>query len=57
MFPVVYVVAVGAHELCQSQSRGKLSKLGGLQTQRSDDQPRVGAFNIVRIEDGGKEQE
>ena len=53
----MYGEAVGTHKLGESQGGGKLAKLGWLQTYRSDDEPRVRAFDVVRIEDGGKEQQ
>ena len=53
----VDVVTIFAHELGQSQCRGKLGKLGWLQAQGAQHQPRPRPFDGVRVEDGGKDQQ
>lgn len=57
MLPTVYVVAIGAHELGQSQGRGKLGKLGGLQPQRAEHKPRTRPLYLVGIEYGGEKEQ
>ena len=53
----MYGEAIGTHKLGKGKGCSKLTKLGRLYTYRSKDKPRVGALNVVRIKNGGKEQQ
>ena len=53
----VDVEAEGAHKLADGQRRGEFGKLRRLHPKRSEHNPRPGALDLHRIEDGGEEQE
>ena len=53
----MYVESVGTHQLGKRKGCGELAELSRLQSERSDHQPRMRTLDVVRIEDGGKEQQ
>ena len=55
--PRMDIVRITAHELGQGESCRKLGKFSGLQAQRPEYEPRMRAFDAVRVENGGKEQQ
>ena len=57
MLHVVYIETIARHKLRHSQCRSKLTKLGRLQSERSENQPGMRTLDAVRIEYRGKEQQ
>ena len=57
MLHVVDIESIARHEFRYSQSRGKLTELGRLQSERSQDEPRVRTLDAMRIEYCGKKQQ
>ena len=57
MLPTVYVEAERAHQFGKRECRGELSELRRLKAQRTENYPRVGAFDVVRVEYRGEQQQ
>ena len=57
MLHVVDIETIARHKLRHSQCRSKLTKLGRLQSERSENQPGMRTLDAVRIEYRGKEQQ
>ena len=47
---------MGRHELGGGKGCGELGELGGLKAQRTEDEPRLGTFYLMGIENGEKEK-
>ena len=56
VLPLAYVESVGIHQFGKRQSRGKLSKLGGLQSYGAKHKPGSGTLDAMRIEYGSEQQ-
>ncbi len=56
ILPLMDIKAIRTHELTDSQRRGKFCELSGLQTHRTEHQPRTGTFNLVGVEYRCKKQ-
>ena len=57
MLHVVDVETIARHKLRHSQRRSKLTKLGRLQSERSENQPGMRTLDAVRVEYRGKKQQ
>ena len=56
VLPLAHIEAVGSHEFGNAQGRAELGKLGGLDTERPDLDPRHGSLDVTRQQGRDKQQ-